>query len=292
VRLVDANAHVIPPPEERDAFPLSTLAGAGEELTEQQVNSGEAFVALLDEAGVDAAFLFGSRFLGFDNGYCAAVVHAFPDRFVGIANVDVFDPRAPDHVEHWIDREGLHGVRVWGGRMHNDARARADWIADESFDPLWRAIARRGVPCNAQKTFPDLLPATRDLLRRVDGLTLTLNNLAQLPVAEGPSSDGARDLLALAAFPTVYVSFSVEFAAAAAHDGSAERALLEALLDAYGPDRLLWSAFYPSLQRRPYVESVELLRASLSFLSASEQRAVLGGAALALYPALTRAEVA
>jgi predicted TIM-barrel fold metal-dependent hydrolase len=243
--LVDANAHVIPPPDERDAFPPSSLEGAADELTDDQVNSGETFVALLDEAGVDAALLMSSRFLGFDNGYCAAVVHEFPERFVGIANVDVFDPAAAEHVAHWIDREGLHGVRVWGGQMRNDERARATWLADESFDPLWRAIARRGVPCNAQKTFPELLPATRDLLRRVDGLTLTVNNLAQLPVAEGPASQGARDLLALAEFPTVYVSFSVDFCAAAARDGSPERALLEALLDAYGPGRLLWSAFYP-----------------------------------------------
>jgi L-fuconolactonase len=284
--VVDANVHVIPTSEERARYPFSDVGGAAEAFTEDQTNSGEMFVALMDEAGVDRAFVINSRFFGFDNTYCAEAVRARPERFVGIANVDVFDPAAPAQVERWIDEEGLHGIRVWGGHMYNDRRGCATWVSDTAYDPLWRAIAERGVPCNAHKTFPEALDATRSLLDRVDGLKLTLNNLAHVPLEQGPESADARALLALAEFPTAYVSFSVDFAAAAGRPGTPERALLEALLDAFGAGRLMWSAFYPSLQARSYPESVALLRESLASLDDEDRAGILGGAAASLYPVL------
>jgi predicted TIM-barrel fold metal-dependent hydrolase len=62
--------------------------------------------------------------------------------------------------------------------------------------------------------------------------------------------------------------------------------VLGALLDAFGPGRLCWSAFYPSLRQRPYAESVALVRDALSFLPARDQEQILGGAARSLYPSL------
>jgi L-fuconolactonase len=278
--------HVIPDTARRAKFPLATVPGAAEEFGEDQVNTGQALLKAMDAAGVDGAVVINSRFLGFDNRYCTEVVHEHPGRLAGVANIDAFDPSAPSQVAELIDGNGLHGVRIWGGAMYTDRRACATWVDDASLLPTWKAIAERGIPCNAQKTFPEALPGTRRLLRRVDGLRLTLNNLAQAPVAEGRRSEHVRALLAMAEFPTVYVSFSTDFAGRAAVAGSPEREVMEGLLEAFGAGRLMWSAFYPSDRSRPYPDSVAELRQALSSFSGAEQTAILGGAARSLYPAL------
>jgi predicted TIM-barrel fold metal-dependent hydrolase len=181
----------------------------------------------------------------------------------------------------------MHGVRLWGGSaFHTDRRAAATWVADPQLGPLWEALRSRGIPCNAHKTFPEVLPATRRLLERFNGLRLTLNNLAHIPAGQGTGTEEFRQLLTLAAFRDVYISFSADFAIKAADPRAPERRVLGALLECFGPGRLCWSAFYPSLRHRPYAQSVALVRDALSFLSVEDQRQILGGTARSLYPCL------
>lgn len=282
--LVDVNLHVVAPPEHRDQYPLGHGAS---ESADDEATSIDELVAVMDRAGVGQALLFSSRHHGLDNSYCAAAVTCYPDRFAGIANIDVTSPSALDDVRYWTGERGLQGVRLWGSSsFFTDRRAAATWVGDPRFDRLWEILQSKGIPCNAQKTFPDVLPATRALLERFDGLRLTLNNLAHIPAGQGASADGLGQLLALAAFRDVYVSFSADFAEQAARPRAPERHVLGALLDAFGPGRLCWSAFYPSLRHRPYRESAALVREALSFLPARDQEQILGGAARSLYPSL------
>lgn len=285
--LVDANLHVVAPPGERDRFPLARGAGAA---ADQEATSVDELVRAMDEAGVSQGLLFASRHHGLDNSYCAAAVARCPGRFAGVANLDVTSPDVLDQLDFWTAGRGLHGVRLWAGdSFYTDRRGAATWVGDRRLDPLWEALRSRGIPCNAHKTFPELLPATRDVLTRFDGLRLTLNNLAHVPVAEGTSSAGFRQLMTLASFPGAHVSFSADFAAKAAGPRSPERRVLVALLDGFGAGRLCWSAFYPSLRHRTLAASAELVRAALSFLPAGDQELILGGAARSLYPSLAQA---
>lgn len=282
--VVDANLHVIAPPGERALFPLAPDADGS---ADDEVISIEHLAGLMDGAGVRQALLFSSRHHGFDNSYCAAAVARYPGRFAGVANIDATSQSALDDLSYWVDERGLQGVRLWGGStFFVDRRGAATWVGDPRLDRLWEVLASRGIPCNAHKTFPDVLPATRGLLERFSGLRLTLNNLAHVPAGRGASSQELRQLLALASFRDVYVSFSVDFAAKAADPGTPERDVLGALIESFGPGRLCWSAFYPSLRDRPYATSVALVREALSFLPVRDQEQILRGAARSLYPCL------
>ena len=282
--LADANLHVIAPPGERAAYPLAPGAGRA---ADEEATSIDELAAVMDGAGVGQGLLFSSRHHGLDNSYCAAAAARYPGRFAAIASIDVARPSALDDLGYWTGERGMHGVRLWGGSaFHTDRRAAATWVADPRLGPLWEALRSRGIPCNAHKTFPEVLPAIRGLLERFDGLRLTLNNLAHVPAGQGTGTAELRQLLTLAPFRDVYVSFSADFAIKAADPRAPQRRVLGALLESFGPGRLCWSAFYPSLRHRPYAESVALVREALSFLSAEDQGQILGGTARSLYPCL------
>src|SRR5713226_8095925 len=109
--LVDTNIHVIAPPELRSKYPLNIYPGTESEFTEDQTNAPGDFIRVMAEAGLHQAYLIASRFHGFDNNYCADAIAQFPDRFVGVANVDILASDAPDRISYWIQERGMHGIR-------------------------------------------------------------------------------------------------------------------------------------------------------------------------------------
>lgn len=288
--LVDTNIHVIAPPELRDRYPLNIFPGTESEFTEDQSNTPQSFLVQMEEAGLHQAYLMASRFHGFDNNYCAdALASSPPGKFVGVANIDITAPDAPDTISYWIQERGMHGVRFWGGgpvaghRFHGDTRGRADYVDDLQYTAAWQRVQDLGVPCNAQATMPEVLPNTRRLLERFPNLPFTLNNLTHVPAKEGPASEAAQDLLSLAQFPRTYVNFSVGFIRQTLEDQAAKELLL-ALLQHFGPRRLIWSTFAQGKRSlKPYIETLEQ---GLAFLSEEDRAGVLGEGARDLYPAL------
>jgi L-fuconolactonase len=286
--LVDTNIHVIASPELRSKYPLNIVPGTESEFTEDQSNSPDDFAKEMEQAGVHQAYLMASRFHGFDNSYCADALARHPDRYVGVANIDILQPDAPKTISYWIEERGMHGVRFWGGgpvaghRFPGDTRGRADYVDDPKLYPAWERILELDIPCNAQATMPEVLANTRRLLEHFPNLKLTFNNLVHVPADEGAGSEAARDLLAMAEYPRTYVNFSVNFVQRTLSSEPA-RELLLALLEHFGPRRLIWSSFGRSLK-----EASAILTKGLAFLSEEDRAAVLGEGARDLYPSLRK----
>ena len=283
LHFVDSNAHVAAPVEARSRYPLRPLPGTEHEWTESQAVTPEELVACMDDAGIHQAYLMSQMFHGFDCSYCADAVSRFPDRFVGVANVDIFGPDAIAQVDHWILSRGMHGLRFWPG-----GRGVATWVDDPRYFPVWERVRELGVPSNAHTTRPPALPATRRFLDRFGGIPFTINALGHVPYLEGPDTADAGNLLALAAYPRVYVNFSIEFLEATGQSPAA-RGFLNALVESFGARRLLWSNFYPGLRKRPFREAKDILLRALSAFSPDDRKWIAGEAARELYPALGRA---
>jgi predicted TIM-barrel fold metal-dependent hydrolase len=288
--LVDTNIHVIAAPEQREKYPLNIYPGTESDFTEDQVNDPAEFIHVMDEAGVHQAYLMASRFHGFDNSFCADALALAPNRFVGIANIDILQPDAPETISYWIEERGMHGVRFWGGgpqaghRFPGDQRGLANYVDDPKLTPAWERVRELGVPSNAQATMPEVLPNTRRLLERFPEIPFSLNNLTHVPAEEGPDSEAAQALLALAEYPRTYVNFSVNFVKQTTGSQPAKE-LLIALLEHFGPRRLIWSSFGRHLK-----ESKGILLEGLAFLSEEDQAAVLGEGARDLYPSLRKSQ--
>jgi len=279
--LVDTNLHVIAPPAERERYPLAPMAGTSGEFTEEQSTTVKDCIRLMDDASVASGLLIASRFHGFDNSYCADAVARHADRFVSVANVDVFAPDVIDQAVYWIAARGMHGLRIWSG-----GRGVATWVDDEWVRPLWQVVRELAVPVNAHTTKPEAFAATLRFIDRFPEIPLTINHLGHTPIDEGAGSVAARELFEMARSGNTWVNLPVSFLARVdAREGPAED-LFAALLDSFGARRMIWSAFFPSEQTRPYPESVAIVRRVASALGDVDAALLLGGAALQLYPAL------
>jgi predicted TIM-barrel fold metal-dependent hydrolase len=101
-----------------------------------------------------------------------------------------------------------------------------------------------------------------------------------VPASQGAESEAARDRLALAEFPRVFVNFSVNFVKQSI-SAAAARELLLALVERFGARRLMWSAF-----GQPLDQAVRILNEGLAPLSEDDRAGVLGEGARDLYPQL------
>jgi predicted TIM-barrel fold metal-dependent hydrolase len=285
---VDTNIHVIAAPDERAKYPLNIYPGTETEFREDQTNRPVDFVKEMDEGGLDQAYLMASRFHGFDNSYCADAIAAFPERFVGVANVDITQPDAPDTISYWIRERGMHGVRFWGGgpvaghRFEGDERGLANYVDNPAYFPAWQRVRELDIPANAQATMPEVLPNTLRLLERIPDLKLTLNNLAHVPADGGATSEAAENLWRIAEYPRTYVNFSAAFMEKTLTSAAA-RELFDGLIEHFGARRLIWSSFGRSLK-----QAHTLLLKGTAHLSEEDRNGVLGEGARDLYPALRR----
>jgi predicted TIM-barrel fold metal-dependent hydrolase len=114
------------------------------------------------------------------------------------------------------------------------------------------------------------------------GLKLTLNNLTHVPADQGADSQAARDLLSLSDFPHTYVNFSVNFIQRTL-DSEPAKELLQAMLERFGPRRLIWSSFGRNLK-----DTKSILLKGLAFLTEEDRADVLGEGARDLYPTLRK----
>jgi predicted TIM-barrel fold metal-dependent hydrolase len=136
------------------------------------------------------------------------------------------------------------------------------------------------------------LPPARDGVARLRAL---LTRYADLPVALdhlgviGTPPDGPalpEELLALSEFPNVYGKLTTVTLYRAARAGAPFAEYFGSLFECFGAQRVLWGSNYPNTYDRPYPELVAYAREALGFLAPSEQEAVFGRTALALWPEL------
>lgn len=283
VPFVDTNLHVVAPPAERGRYPLNPMPGTAGEFAEDQSTTVDDCVRLMDDSGVSYGLVMASRFHGFDNSYCADSVARHPQRFAAVANVDVFAPDVIDQAVHWITERGMHGLRIWSG-----GRGVATWVDEHWVRPLWEVVRDLGVPANAHTTTPEAFAATLRFIDRFPEIPLTINHLGHAPIDKGAGSVAARELCAMAASGNTWVNLPVTFLARVDAGEGPALELFAALFESFGARRMMWSAFFPSEQSRPYAASVAIVRRVADTLGDVDGALFAGGAARQLYPVLGR----
>ncbi|MFF1877084.1 amidohydrolase family protein [Leifsonia sp. NPDC058230] len=251
-------------------------------LVDAQVHAGpdrygpiEDYLPTLKAAGVDAAVLV-QQSGSVDNRYLAELVAQRPDRFAGVGGVDVSAGRADAQVRR-VREAGLTGVRLPAAVRGLDGEP-----------DVWREIAEAGLVATVQGPYEDVAdPDFRRLVADLPGMRVVLEHVGN----HRYRPDGLPDaLLRLAELENVHVMLSCYYRFSSERYPFADSAAtVAAVIDAFGPERLLWSG---DLNRADqglaeadddYPQAIALIRCQLGGLTAAERALVLSGNAARLY---------
>lgn len=274
--VVDAHAHVFAavsgrfPRDVHELFPADMEAPVEELLAE------------MEAVGVDRAVLVP---LTHHDEYVHDCLVRFPGRFAAIG---VQAPGPVDVEDYRRRREtaGLQGLRLFalGEAGELDAFPLLDELA-RSGDKLWFYGGRE------QSQLLELA------LERLPDLTVVLNHLGFWPTAFHAdehgrprfettyTAEGLEAVTALARFPRVFVLLTGMYAFAAESCPYDDlRPVTAALLEAFGPGRLLLGSDFPWIRTEPgYAETIAAVDAHLDGLSEGDRSRVRGENALELF---------
>jgi len=216
--------------------------------------------------------------------YVIDAVQQSPGRF---SVVSVMDRMADDPVEDLqsrLDTVDLVGFRVW------TLEADANLVVPQKFKNLLAELERRGV---AAWFYADehQLQALASVISEYPDLTVVLNHLGFCQSGFACDEWGRPRLQAdipprsleivekLARHSNVVALFSGHYAFSREEFPYEDlRIVSERLLDAFGPERLLWASDWPWIKEEPgYCELLEMVERHLPGLSADEVDLVMGG---------------
>ena len=233
-------------------------------------------VALMDEAGVDAAVIHppswdpGSTRLAMD------AVATYPGRFAIIGAVDLGQPVvARAAMETWREQPGMLGLRCMF--LEGEDRRR---LHDGELDWFWDTAERFELPVTTLATGScDVLGA---VAARHPGLRLTIDHLGgkggNTTLKDAAAMTHMPDLLKLAKLPNVAVKATgAPGYASEAYPFPAMHVYLRQIFDAFGPDRMFWGT---DISKMPcsWHHCVTLFTEELPWLRGEDLSRVMGSA--------------
>ncbi|HEY3118655.1 MAG TPA: amidohydrolase family protein [Chloroflexota bacterium] len=269
------DTHVHPLSDDAKRYPITPGDPSAPDWYSAMHWTADELLTQMDQAGVDKMVLVSCwSAYAYDNSYCADAVAVNPDRYLGACRIDGLAAEAPDTLSYWVEQRGMHSVRIGSAAPGNY--------------PVCERARELGIPVAIQVHATEL-GQVRRLAERFSDLKLVLDHLAHPPTEDGPPYTAARDFFALAAVPNLYLKFSTLNLREANGGESTARNFVEALVDRFGPARLMWGSDFPhslGSPAGPYKDLVEMAHDALAFFSPSDQEQMLAGTARTLYPAL------
>ena len=222
------------------------------------------YLALLDRHGISHAVLVQPSFLGTDNSFLLAALDVCPQRLRGVA---VVDPTIDDEALQRLAARGICGIRLnLLGTAVPDLR-RGHWAG------LLERVRALGWHVEVHVELAALASVGAAVLD--GGGRLVVDHFGR-PDASRASDAGLRWLLEAAASGRTWVKLSAAYRnwPAAAH--APARAAAARLIDAFGPERLVWGSDWPHTQHRELATFASSLSALADWVpDAAARRTIL-----------------
>ncbi len=233
-------------------------------------------VAMMDEAGVDAAVIHPPSWDPNSTALAMDAVAAYPGRFAIIGAVDLGRPaESRAAMEHWRKPAGMLGLRCMF--LSGEDRRR---LHDGELEWFWAAAERFGLPVTTLAT--GSFGVLADVALRHPGLRLTIDHLGgrggNTTLKDAAAMEHIPDLLALARLPNV----AVKATGAPGYSGDgypfpAMQGYVRQIFDAFGPDRMFWGT---DISKMPcsWRQCVTMFTEEMPWLSGRDLERVMGGA--------------
>lgn len=196
------------------------------------------------------------------------------------------DLTAPDVAEELARLRALpNGEWLRGIRHQVQAEPDAWWLTRPEVLRGLRTVAEAGLVYDLV-VLPHQLPAAVSAARRLPELTFVLDHLGKPPIASGALEPWSEAVRELAAQPNAVCKLSGMVTEADWHEWTVDalRPYADTVLDAFGPQRLMFGSDWPVCTlAASYTEVVEATDALLAGLSPDEKTAVWTGTAARVY---------
>lgn len=193
--------------------------------------SWETLLALAAKNGVSRAVILQPSFLGFDNSYLFQALRAEPDRFRGVPWIS---PSVAVTADDW---EALARIGVRGLRFPIYGLPTPQW---SYYKDMLTEARKRDWPIHLyveSNRLPEILPVLLD-----GGNKVVIPHYGVFDRTLGPARDpGFKVLLESAPSRNVWVVMCGAYRVGPER----ARAATPMLLDAFGPDRLMWASDWP-----------------------------------------------
>lgn len=245
----------------------------------------EPLIFQMDQNGVAKAVL--TQVLGqFDNSYQEQCVARYPERLANVGAVNAGAEDAAKKVAFWAGR-GMAGLRI---------RPEARSPGDDPF-AVWRAAAKAGIAINCGGAAANIL--SEDFSALVSEFADMPFVLEQLGGWTRPDCDKEeatwQGLMKLSRFPNISLKVPALGQIAPRQIGKplpAEPPVLDAskgeilieVLEAFGPDRMMWGSDFPVVgTREGYANALHWTREIFAGRPQAEVDAIFGGTAQRIF---------
>jgi L-fuconolactonase len=272
-QVIDAHVHLWDPARGDYGWLTAALTGLYRRIEKEELH------ALLKHAGVNGVVLVQAAPTVAESDYLLSIAEQAP-WIVGVVGWMDFD--AGD-IEEAVAKRAGHPKFVGVRPMLQDI-ADPDWIVDPRRGRALSALASHGLVFDALIR-PVHMKRIERIARQYPELRIVIDHAAKPTVAETLDLTWLDGLSALAACPNVACKLSglLTELAPGVH---AESVLdyLRAVLQTFGPSRVIWGSDWPVLTEvSTYERWHALTRRALDSLSDMERRAVMGGNAAKVY---------
>lgn len=279
--MIDSHAHLIS--ADVGKYPPSPLSGELEAGALDNPVTVERLLALMDENGVERALAVQrAHIYGFNNAYVCDAAARHPDRLRALGMVDALAPDIRQQVRYWVGERGAVGIRLTEPFKGADP----SWFASGEAMAAWETVSELGGSVRLhfyRWNRVACLAALKPILAAFPQTTVVLDHFSNIASETGAPDHGVdAPLLEMVEHANVYLLYSmINLGKLAAQDLPAAP-MVERVVREFGADRVMWGSDVAQ-SKGAYAEMVALAHASVSGLSAEDQRKVLHDTARALY---------
>ncbi|MBT2322098.1 amidohydrolase family protein [Variovorax paradoxus] len=233
ITVIDSHAHVF-----RRGLPLAPVRRHAPDYDALLPD----YLALLDAHAVSHAVLVQPSFLGTDNSFLLDALRACPERLRGVV---IIEPSIGVDELTALDRQGVCGVRLNLVGLPIPDFAGAEW------QRLFARVRALDWHVELHRESRDLAHAGQPILDA--GCKLVVDHFGR-PGAADAGDPGFGWLLQSAASRRVWVKLAAAYRSWPDPRGSEARKAAQALLQAFGAERLVWGSDWPHTQHQDIVD--------------------------------------
>ena len=229
----------------------------------------------MEEENVDGAVAVQKRMIyRYDNSCILDSSDQHPEVFSAVVILDAEDEGTPALVRRWIEKHGLAGVRLFGGRKPDGSMP---WLNSPQALKTWAVAQEAGIVMDlevlSQGGGGPSIPAILELAERHPDVRIVLDHLLEPEMEEGAHFGLDERYERLAGRANIFFKFTSINLDICREAGIPADKVLRRAVDMFGADRIMWGSDIGT-SSGTYKDMVQRMLDASVLLNPQEQRAV------------------